>query len=75
MHFVPLDARLHNLHSTPAYFAGLNGAKAGDRVVDMEVKVKHGELTVERGREWTNKALRKIWRCIFFLDYCWNGEG
>ena len=54
-HFVPLDLRLHAVHSTLAYFAGIKTAKG----TLMEERVKEGEKIAVEGREWAEKVLRK----------------
>ena len=50
-HFVPIDLRLHGVHSTLAYFSGTK--------IGMAPRIKEGEKIAEEGREWAEKALRK----------------
>lgn len=66
LHFVPQDLRLHGVHSTLAYFAGING-KIGGRDVMMPAHEKEGAMIAESGREWAGKVLRKEDMEIYFF--------
>lgn len=58
LHFVPQDLRLHSVHSTLAYFAGLQNPSDPDRAY-VEPHEEEAEFIAEQGREWANKVLRK----------------
>ncbi|KAI9790198.1 MAG: hypothetical protein M1835_001155 [Candelina submexicana] len=66
LHFVPQDMRLHGVHSTLAYFAGINGKIRGKQVF-IPAHAKEGEFIAEEGREWANKVLRKEDMEIYFF--------
>ncbi|KAI9800414.1 MAG: hypothetical protein M1833_003300 [Piccolia ochrophora] len=66
LHFVPQDLRLHGVHSTLAFFAGLQG-RLGGRDVSMKAHDKEGEFIAEQGREWAEKVLRKEDMEIYFF--------
>ncbi|KAI9799530.1 MAG: hypothetical protein M1825_004456 [Sarcosagium campestre] len=65
LHFVPQDVRLQGVHSTLAYFVGLDGRLAGRRVT-MEAHNEQGEKIAEAGRVLAKKALRKEDMEIYF---------
>lgn len=64
-HFVPVDARLHAVWSTLAYFAGIDGTLPGrsgrgkGRKVEWAPHLMEGERIAEQGREWAGRVLRK----------------
>jgi hypothetical protein len=60
LHYVPIDLRYHGLHSTLAYFAGLDdrGAVNGRDIV-MIGKMQDAEWIAEQGKRWADKALRR----------------
>ncbi|KAI9828929.1 MAG: hypothetical protein M1826_005852 [Phylliscum demangeonii] len=58
LHFVPQDLRLHDVHSTLAYFAGLHSTIDGSKV-KMEAHNDQAEFIAEQGRAWAAKVLRK----------------
>ncbi|KAI9811365.1 MAG: hypothetical protein M1827_005525 [Pycnora praestabilis] len=71
LHFVPQDLRLHGVHSTLAYFAGVDAktfgvqdAREGQRVGEHE---REGEWIAEEGRRWAGKVLRKEDMEIYFF--------
>ncbi|KAI9726247.1 MAG: hypothetical protein M1834_009076 [Cirrosporium novae-zelandiae] len=71
-HFVPQDVRLQGVHSTLAYFAGVEGSArldggGAERDVSLGAHVKEGEMIAEAGREWANKALRKEDMEVYFF--------
>lgn len=62
VHFVPVDLRFHGLHSTLAYFTGIEKKpeyKINGREVEMKGKVDDGKWIADQGMQWANKALRK----------------
>lgn len=66
-HFVPIDIRLHALHSTLAYFHGNRAVeKRGMRVVEMKGRTEEGQRIAESGREWVGKVMRKEDMEIYF---------
>lgn len=65
-HFVPQDLRLHNVYSSLAYFAGVNGTWQGKRVF-MSAHSREGEMIAEQGREWAQKVLRKEDMEVYFF--------
>lgn len=58
LHYVPLDSRLHAVHSTLAYFAGLKGTVNG-RKVEMQAKFQDAAFIADQGRKWVEKAIRR----------------
>ena len=66
LHFVPQDLRLHGVHSTLAYFAGIDG-KIDGRDVMMPAHEKEGAMIAESGREWAGRVLRKEDMEIYFF--------
>jgi len=66
LHFVPQDLRLHDVHSTLAYFAGING-KVDGRDVVMGAHEKEGAMIAETGREWAGTVLRKEDMEVYFF--------
>ncbi|KAI9720054.1 MAG: hypothetical protein M1812_003181 [Candelaria pacifica] len=66
LHFVPQDLRLQGVHSTLAYFSGINGKIDGKQVF-MPAHAKEGEFIAEQGREWANKVLRKEDMEVYFF--------
>jgi len=62
VHFVPVDLRLHALHSTLSYFTGLNRggeAKLNGRTVKMAPNVDNAKWIAEEGRRFASKAVRR----------------
>lgn len=58
LYYVPIDGRLHAVHSTLAYFVGLKG-KINGRAVDMPGKFEDAAFIADQGRKWAEKALRR----------------
>jgi hypothetical protein len=58
LHYVPVDGRLHAVHSTLAYFTGLKG-KINEREVELRGKFEDAAFIADQGRKWAEKALRK----------------
>ena len=65
-HFVPQDIRLHNVFSTLAYFAGVNGTLNGKQVY-ITPHDQEGEYIAEQGREWAGKVLRREDMEVYFF--------
>ncbi|KAL2023620.1 hypothetical protein VTK56DRAFT_1777 [Thermocarpiscus australiensis] len=62
VHFVPIDLRFHALHSTLAYFVGIekkSGHAINGREVEMAARHKDGRWIAEQGQRWAAKALRR----------------
>ncbi|KXX74479.1 hypothetical protein MMYC01_204152 [Madurella mycetomatis] len=63
LHFVPIDLRFHALHSTLAYFAGIDTKKEDStlngRGVLMEARQEDGKWIAEQGKRWAKRALRR----------------
>ncbi|WYZ44081.1 hypothetical protein EsH8_VII_000517 [Colletotrichum jinshuiense] len=60
LHFVPIDIRLHAVHSTLAYFVGLKGrGKLNGREIDFEARWEDAEWIATQGKRWADKALRR----------------
>lgn len=66
LHFVPLDGRLHAVHSTMAYFAGLKGMIGGQQV-EVIGNEKNGEWIAEQGKKWAEQVLRKEDMEVYFF--------
>jgi hypothetical protein len=62
VHFVPIDVRFHALHSTLAYFSGING-RAGPRLngreVNADAHVDDSRWIAEEGKGFAARALRR----------------
>jgi hypothetical protein len=58
LHYVPVDSRLHAVHSTLAYFTGLKG-KINGREVELQGKFEDAAFIADQGRKWAEKALRR----------------
>lgn len=62
VHFVPIDVRFHALHSTLAYFSGING-RAGPRLngreVNADAHVDDARWIAEEGKGFAARALRR----------------
>ncbi|KAI9811974.1 MAG: hypothetical protein M1832_000639 [Thelocarpon impressellum] len=65
LHFVPQDLRLHDVHATLAYFAGLRDVWNNEWI--LKPHDEEGEWIAEQGREWAGKALRKEDMEIYFF--------
>ncbi|EXJ67310.1 uncharacterized protein A1O5_09323 [Cladophialophora psammophila CBS 110553] len=66
LHFVPQDIRLHDVWSSLAYFAGVNGTMFGHKIW-WKPHLKEAEMIAEAGRDWAAKVLRKEdMECYFF---------
>ncbi|KAK4229716.1 hypothetical protein QBC38DRAFT_471441 [Podospora fimiseda] len=62
IHFVPVDLRFHGLHSTLAYFTGIQKKpefKINGREVDMKGRLDDAKWIAEQGKQWAGRALRK----------------
>jgi hypothetical protein len=62
VHFVPVDLRFHALHSTLAYFVGIqkkDGQTLNRREVSMRARHEDGKWIAEQGKRWAGKALRR----------------
>lgn len=60
LHYVPIDPRLHALHSTAAYFTGTKQIQqVNGRELVMEANVGDGEYLANQGARWARKALRE----------------
>lgn len=69
-HFVPIDLRFHALHSTLAYFAGIQnkeGRKLNGREVSMAARQEDGKWIAEEGQRWAAKALRSEDREVYMF--------
>lgn len=59
VHFVPVDLRYHALHSTMAYFVGLqNRGPINDRPQLTAGHLEDARWIAEQGRKWASKAIR-----------------
>ena len=60
LHFVPIDLRFHGLHSTLAFFQGLQDkGLINGRNVAMQGDVEDAKMIANEGREWAKKAIRR----------------
>lgn len=60
LHFVPVDMRFHALHSTLAYFTGLQGkGLINGRDVAMQSRVDNAKWIAQEGKKWANKVVRR----------------
>ncbi|TPX17961.1 uncharacterized protein E0L32_011962 [Thyridium curvatum] len=60
LHYVPVDVRLHALHGTLAYFAGLSGRGAvNGRDPRWDAAAADASWIAEQGRRWAGRALRR----------------
>ncbi|KAG6368486.1 hypothetical protein INS49_002695 [Diaporthe citri] len=60
LHFVPVDLRFHALHSTLAYFTGLQGkGLINGRDVPMQSRVDNAKWIAQEGKKWAAKVARK----------------
>ncbi|RXG49503.1 hypothetical protein VDGE_06808 [Verticillium dahliae] len=60
VHFVPVDIRFQALHSTLAYFTGLEGrVPVNGREIKFEGRVSDAKWIATAGRQWADKALRR----------------
>ncbi|KAI0109151.1 hypothetical protein GGR51DRAFT_108003 [Nemania sp. FL0031] len=60
VHFVPIDTRYHGLHSTMAYFIGLDGrGTLNGRNQVTPARTEDAKWIAQQGRKWAEKAMRK----------------
>ncbi|KAK2598291.1 hypothetical protein N8I77_011714 [Diaporthe amygdali] len=60
LHFVPVDLRFHAVHSTLAYFTGLQDkALINGRKVAMESRVDNAKWIAQEGKKWAGKVVRR----------------
>ncbi|KAK4129400.1 glycosyltransferase family 90 protein [Parathielavia appendiculata] len=62
VHFVPVDLRYHALHSTLAYFVGIqtkDGRRLNGKGVEMKGRHKDGKWIAEQGKRWAGKVVRR----------------
>ncbi|KAI0548384.1 hypothetical protein F4679DRAFT_322370 [Xylaria curta] len=60
VHFIPIDARYHALHSTMSYFIGLDGrGTLNGRKQVTPPRTEDAKWIAQEGRKWAEKALRK----------------
>lgn len=60
LHFVPVDIRFHALHSTLAYFTGLQGkGLINGRDIPMQSRVDNAKWIAQEGKKWAAKVARK----------------
>ncbi|KAI5864761.1 glycosyltransferase family 90 protein [Durotheca rogersii] len=60
VHFVPVDLRYHGLHSTVAYFTGLEGkGPVNGRERPAKGRVEDARWIADQGRKWVDKAIRR----------------
>ncbi|VBB71571.1 Putative Glycosyltransferase Family 90 [Podospora comata] len=60
VHFVPVDIRFHGLHSTLAYFTGIQGQTKEHGSTD-------GKWIAEQGAKWAARALRREDRQVYLF--------
>ncbi|KAH0544209.1 hypothetical protein FGG08_001654 [Glutinoglossum americanum] len=70
LHFVPLDSRLHALHSTLAYFQGIDTTDMNGRPVRLAAHEREAESIAEAGREWADEVTREEDKLIYFFRLC-----
>lgn len=58
LHFVPQDGRLHGLHSTLAYFMGIDGMVNG-RKIEAVGRSGEAQFIADQGKRWSEQVLRK----------------
>jgi hypothetical protein len=58
LHFIPLDIRLHGLHSTLAYFMGLQGT-IGGREIKMPAMFTEAKWIADSGRKRVESVVRR----------------
>ncbi|KAI1500250.1 hypothetical protein F5X99DRAFT_386941 [Biscogniauxia marginata] len=60
VHFIPIDLRFHALHSTMAYFTGLEGrGKLNGREQLTAGRREDAKWISDEGRKWAKKAIRR----------------
>ncbi|KAK4193467.1 glycosyltransferase [Podospora australis] len=62
VHFVPIDLRFHALHSTLAFFVGIqkkDGMKLNGRELEMRGRPQDAEWIADQGKRWAEKAMRR----------------
>ncbi|KUI70629.1 Beta-1,2-xylosyltransferase 1 [Cytospora mali] len=60
LHFIPIDLRFHGLHSTLAFFTGLQGkGLINGRNVAMTGDIEGAQMISQEGKSWANKAIRR----------------
>lgn len=59
MHYVPIDLRFHGLHSTLAYFMGIQDKSLlNGRTVPMPPHFEDAESISQEGTRWAARAIR-----------------
>lgn len=60
IHYVPIDLRFHGLHSTLAYFMGLDGkGPINDRYAPMPPQLESAKSIAQEGKQWAAQAVRR----------------
>ncbi|KAI1751872.1 hypothetical protein F4782DRAFT_503445 [Xylaria castorea] len=60
VHFIPIDARYHALHSTMSYFIGLDGrGTLNGRKQITPPRIEDAKWIAQEGRKWAEKTMRK----------------
>ncbi|KAJ4397429.1 hypothetical protein N0V93_001657 [Gnomoniopsis smithogilvyi] len=60
IHYVPIDLRFHGLHSTLAYFMGLDGkGPANERYAPMPPQLEDAKSIAQEGKQWAAQAIRR----------------
>ncbi|RYC59206.1 hypothetical protein CHU98_g6999 [Xylaria longipes] len=60
VHFIPIDARYHALHSTMSYFIGLDGrGTLNGRKQITPPRTEDAKWIAQEGRKWAEKSMRK----------------
>lgn len=60
LHFVPVDLRFHGLHSTLAFFTGLQDkGLVNGRNVAMQGDMEGAKMISQEGKAWASKAIRR----------------
>jgi hypothetical protein len=74
LHFVPIDIRLYDLHSTLAYFTGLRNKDGviGDVVINerelrVEGKEDQAAFIADQGSKWAEKTMRREDAEVYFF--------
>jgi hypothetical protein len=70
VHFVPVDLRYHALHSTFAYFVGMqkqDGRKLNGREVEMVARLEDAKWIADQGKSWAGTALRREDREVYLF--------
>lgn len=60
LHFVPIDIRFQALHSTLAYFNGMQGkGLINGRDVPMQSRADNAKWIAQEGKKWASKVIRR----------------